>query len=200
LIPRVLIAATVHVIWIAAAGAMAAEARHPDCEPAAPHPEFLKLSGDEARQIIADHFSQESPGEPLAFAGLAYACVTRSHSSDMREVAVFARNDGGDVRLYISGEAAAVRLQDAINRLIHDAHRPKSTPRPVQVKGHVKKPGKVPFHEGMTVAEAIEKAGGVAKPGATRLHVVRRVDGKKVRTSAEPAHKIQPDDTIEVSE
>jgi hypothetical protein len=128
-IPRGKIAVAVHAVALAATASLATESRHPDCEPPPRPASHLALSADEARKIIADHFSQESAGEPLSFEGLTYACVTSSRSNDMREVAVFGRDDEGGLRLYIAGEAAAVRLQDAINRLIAEARARTAAPR-----------------------------------------------------------------------
>jgi hypothetical protein len=153
----------------------------------------------EARRILADQFSEEHAEDPLSFVGLTYACVTRSDSSDMREVAVFGRDDGGGLRLYIAGEAAAVRLQDAINRLIHEAQEAKAAG--VRVEGLVRTPGAMACHEGMTVAEAIEKAGGLIRPEATiRLRLIRRVQGDTVRRDVELTHVVEAGDTIDVSE
>jgi hypothetical protein len=199
-ISRGKVAGVVHavVLSLAAAAGLAGEARHPDCEPPAPAPTPAPLSADDARKALADHFTQQRPGDPLSFEGLTYACVTRSRSNDMHEVAVFGRDDGGGLRLYIKGEEAAVRLRDAINRLI--AEHAQTAALPVRVKGHVKKPGAVPFRAGMTVSDAILGAGGPRDgTGPVRARVVRRVDGKKVAMAVQPTDAVQAGDTIEVS-
>jgi hypothetical protein len=105
----------------AASAADRASSRSTDCAHAAA-PASSRLSVAEAREILSRQFSPDGTQHtPLAFDGLEYACVTSYRSEDLREVAVFGRKGASDLRLFVTGDAEAARLSEAINRLIHEA-------------------------------------------------------------------------------
>ncbi len=53
----------------------------------------------------------------------------------------------------------------------------------VKITGHVKRPGSVPYHKGMTVLDAILAAGGLDPFAAgNRAKLVRSIDGKETET------------------
>ena len=80
---------------------------------------------------------------------------------------------------------------------------PVAAKPPVSVGGMVKKTGKVDFHDGMTVVEAIEASGGPNEFGSLR-HVVVTRGGKATRHNfsddVEKDFKAEPGDTIEIPE
>jgi len=76
----------------------------------------------------------------------------------------------------------------------------------ISVGGHVKKPGRVQFREGMTLLEAIQQAGDRSAFGSKNVYLTRKnpKTGKLVRykySIKDPAHqslKVYPNDLIEV--
>jgi hypothetical protein len=180
--------------------------RSEDCASPTQTTAFLRLSVPEAREILGRQFSPGHPGQaPLAFGGLDYACVTRFRAKDQREVGVFGR--GGDVRLFVTGAPEAELLQDAINRLIHEAReagpRGVAPEEDVHVRGAVESPGNVPYHAGMTVADALQHIGAKNLGPQTRLKLLRASGGKtepdRVGIEAKLTDRLEPGDTIDVS-
>lgn len=76
----------------------------------------------------------------------------------------------------------------------------------ISVGGHVKKPGRVQFREGMTLLEAIQQAGDRSAFGSKNIFLTRKnpKTGKLIRykySIKDPAHqslKVYPNDLIEV--
>jgi hypothetical protein len=180
--------------------------RSEDCASPTQTTAFLRLSVPEAREILGRQFSQNHPGQaPLAFGGLDYACVTRFRAKDQREVGVFGR--GGDVRLFVTGAPEAELLQDAINRLIHEARQTgphgAAPEEDVHVRGAVESPGNVPYHAGMTVADALQVIGATNLGKRARLKLRHtgggRTEPDRVGIEAKLTDHLEPGDTIDVS-
>jgi polysaccharide export outer membrane protein len=72
----------------------------------------------------------------------------------------------------------------------------------VYVYGEVTNPNMYKLEPGMTVMQAIVRAGGITPRGSERRVVIKRVgkDGKYIITSAKPSELVQPDDVIRVKE
>lgn len=70
------------------------------------------------------------------------------------------------------------------------------------ITGAVHQPGRFRLEPGMTVLEALARAGGVTQMGSTRRVIIRRADGKGQyrNVAARLADKVQPDDVITVRE
>lgn len=70
------------------------------------------------------------------------------------------------------------------------------------IYGEVSKPEMYPIEPGMTVIEAIIRAGGVTPRGSERRVEIKRAgkDGKYVIVQAKPSDLVQPDDVIRVKE
>jgi polysaccharide export outer membrane protein len=67
------------------------------------------------------------------------------------------------------------------------------------IVGHISHPGKYPLDADMTVLEAIAKAGGLtANSDASRMTIVRLVDGEKVVKPATFGDPVEHNDTIYV--
>lgn len=77
-------------------------------------------------------------------------------------------------------------------------------PRAVQfyIYGEVERPGEYRLEPGMTVIEAVARAGGITAKGSTRRFEIRRTDqdGRTVSVSAKPDDLVEPDDNIRVKE
>ncbi len=72
----------------------------------------------------------------------------------------------------------------------------------VFVMGEVKAPGRFKLDPGMTVLEALARAGGVTNMGSTRRIIIRRAqpDGQYRQLAARITDKVQPSDVITVRE
>lgn len=69
------------------------------------------------------------------------------------------------------------------------------------VHGQAKTPGAYPYQAGLTVLKAITHAGGLTDTAAeSRIEVIRMVNGKEERFSADMDALIQPDDIIFIPE
>lgn len=101
-----------------------------------------------------------------------------------------------------------LEFSDAVLRVL-DTIRPRRRPNPavsadrvVAVVGNVRKPGLITWRAGMTVADAIEAAGGVVPqireyvPG--RKSTVTRGSSPDQQEAALPATLLQPDDLVSV--
>src|SRR6185437_13133582 len=75
-------------------------------------------------------------------------------------------------------------------------------PRAAQVfvTGEVRQPGRFRIDPGMTVLEALARAGGVTNMGSTRRIIIKREerDGRYRQISPRPTDKVKPDDVITV--
>jgi len=96
-------------------------------------------------------------------------------------------------RLLNQGDAEEnIFLQDG-DVLFMPAHKA------VHVIGEVKKPGTIPFQNGMTVLQAVSMAGGVTSSAASRKIFIKTIkDGKEVRQKVKPGHLLKPDDIVEI--
>lgn len=72
----------------------------------------------------------------------------------------------------------------------------------IYVYGEVKAPGAYRFEPGMTVIEAIARAGGITERGSARRLMLKRAgpDGATVTTRVKPDDLVEPDDNIRVRE
>jgi len=71
----------------------------------------------------------------------------------------------------------------------------------VYVSGHVARPGPYPYHEGITVLQVLNVAGGPTERGSSgRVRVMRIVDGKKVESKAQLTDVLHPEDMLVVPE
>ncbi|MFZ5453723.1 MAG: polysaccharide biosynthesis/export family protein [Thermodesulfobacteriota bacterium] len=69
------------------------------------------------------------------------------------------------------------------------------------ITGEVKKPGRYPYEEGMTVLEAVTTAGGFSdKAAAGRTRILREQGGVKTKIGAKLDDPVRPEDTIVVPE
>ncbi len=69
----------------------------------------------------------------------------------------------------------------------------------VHVIGEVKRPGSLPYEDGMTVLKALSLAGGATKRGAVKNALVRRIqDGEEVQVKVSVEDLLQPDDILEI--
>lgn len=74
----------------------------------------------------------------------------------------------------------------------------------LSVGGHVKRPGRVQYREGMTLLEAVQQAGDRTTFGSAYVYLTRTVNGKATRYKYDiekPAHqslRVYPNDTIVV--
>jgi polysaccharide export outer membrane protein len=70
------------------------------------------------------------------------------------------------------------------------------------ISGEVTAPARYRFHENLTVAEAIARAGGLSARGSdSRVEIRRRMpDGKVKNIHASTSDSIQPDDIVQVKE
>jgi polysaccharide biosynthesis/export protein len=70
----------------------------------------------------------------------------------------------------------------------------------IYVTGHVARPGAIRYEEGITVYQALTRAGGPTERGSSKVKILRLVDGKRQELRAEMADPLQPEDTIKVPE
>jgi polysaccharide export outer membrane protein len=72
----------------------------------------------------------------------------------------------------------------------------------IYVYGEVRAPGEYRYEPGMTVMEAIARAGGVTDRGSSRRMALKRTgpDGQTIVVAARPDDPVQPDDNIRVKE
>ena len=72
----------------------------------------------------------------------------------------------------------------------------------IYVYGEVRAPGQYRYEPGMTVMEAIARAGGVTDRGSSRRMALKRSgpDGQAIVVAARPDDPVQPDDNIRVKE
>jgi polysaccharide biosynthesis/export protein len=76
-----------------------------------------------------------------------------------------------------------------------------STADRIFVTGEVKRPGEVEYQEGMTVRQAISKAGGgTPKAAIGRTRIVRMNDGREIEIKPQPGDRILPNDIVKVPE
>jgi polysaccharide biosynthesis/export protein len=70
------------------------------------------------------------------------------------------------------------------------------------IYGEVATPGEYRLEPGMTVIEAVARAGGVTQKGSARRFEIRRADqdGRVVSITAKPDDLVEPDDNIRVKE
>lgn len=69
------------------------------------------------------------------------------------------------------------------------------------ITGEVKRPGRYPYEEGMTVLEAVTTAGGFSDKAAPgRTHILREQRGVKKNIGAKLDDPVRPEDTIVVPE
>lgn len=69
------------------------------------------------------------------------------------------------------------------------------------LQGQVKNPGSLVWEPGLTVDQAIARAGGLTERGSTRgINARRMVDGKMKDVSLDMRNEIQPDDVITVKQ
>ena len=71
----------------------------------------------------------------------------------------------------------------------------------IYVVGEVENPGEYIWEEGLTVYQAIAKAGGVTEKGSLRrTYIIRIKEGKEIKIKPKLSDLVQPDDVIKVPE
>ncbi len=71
----------------------------------------------------------------------------------------------------------------------------------IYVIGEVKKPGEYLWEEGLTVYQAIGKAGGVTEKGSLRrTYIIRIKDGQEIKIKPKLSDPVKPEDVIKVPE
>lgn len=75
------------------------------------------------------------------------------------------------------------------------------TYRPFYIVGEVRSPGSYPYFDGMTVINAVARAGGFTyRAREENFYIERSADGKSSRMDARPGTKVAPGDVITVRE
>ncbi len=70
----------------------------------------------------------------------------------------------------------------------------------IYVTGYVARPGAIRYEEGITVFQALTRAGGPTERGSSKVRIVRLIDGKRKEIKAEMTDLLLPEDTVKVPE
>jgi len=70
----------------------------------------------------------------------------------------------------------------------------------IYVTGYVARPGAIRYEEGITVYQALTRAGGPTERGSSKVKIVRLIDGKRKEIKAEMTDVLLPEDTVKVPE
>jgi polysaccharide export outer membrane protein len=70
----------------------------------------------------------------------------------------------------------------------------------IYVTGYVARPGAIRYEEGITVFQALTRAGGPTERGSSKVRIVRLIDGKRKEIKAEMTDVLLPEDTVKVPE
>jgi polysaccharide biosynthesis/export protein len=167
--------------------------------------------------IVKSRSQQVSVGGEVGHAG-SYAVASNTTVLDLIAMAGGENLDGADtVLIYRKGPDGAihslpVRVQDAgtsqaapeAARITLQGGDQLWVPRAPKffISGQVKESGQFRLEAGMTVLEAIARAGGVTDMGSTRRVVIRRREGpdRYREIAAKLTDMVQPDDIITVRE
>jgi polysaccharide export outer membrane protein len=144
-----------------------------------------------------------------------YSIESNTSILDLLAQAGGVKEDGADVVYLLRSDKEGKETRYPINLKLMVGDRPAQTerlkggdsvfvPRADQfyIYGEVAQPGKYKVEPGMTIVQAIARAGGVTLRGSDRRVEVKRhkPDGNYVTSKAKLGESVQPDDVIRVKE